>query len=364
MLLPACGGSTAGSSATSSASPTLAPAEVDGDLNLYMWQGYVPDTVLKGFENEYGVKINQTFFGSETEMLAKVAAGVEYDAVVIASNYLTRAVPYLRPVNHDAMTNWADQVLPGFKVPPYDPDPKVNEMLAPYVGVPYAAGGIGVAWLNEHMGTSLPDTFSVFWDLKDKAKGHITLFSDQQFTIAMALAKLGYSINSSNPDEVNAAADALIELKPYISAFGPAAVAPVLQSGDGWLNMAWSGDIYYSLTSILKPAEAQGVGFQMARESLIYNNDNWVIPKSSAHPGTATLYYDWLLAPENMAQCPPAMGYVVPTKAGVEAYNEMTKDYPFLAVNAEQLYDTSQWIAALTGDNLKVWQDAWVRVTA
>lgn len=344
---------------------TLPKAKVDGDLNVFTWETYIPPSVIKSFEKEYHVKVKQTYFTNLTSMIAKIASGLPYDATVVGSMKLLRLYPYLQPINHGALKYWDSQVLPAFKVPPYTGDAKLNEKIAPYLAVPYAADGVGISWFTTHLGQSLPNTFHVFWEdsSKSKAKGHIYLWTTSQFTLAMALAKLGYSINSAEPKELSEAAQALLTLKPYIAGFTGTDVSDVLANGDGWLDMAYSGNFYVTYTTS-SAAVANTMRFERCKTSLIYGDTTWVMPKAAAHPGTATLFFDWLLRPDNIKACVDFMGYVTATKAGVEAFTAISNKYPFLKIKTGELENPKNWIGNLTGDNLQLWNETWTKVTA
>ena len=61
----------------------------NGELNIFTWTEYVPESVIEDFEKEYGIKVNWTTFSSNEDMLAKVkteSAGT-YD-IVQPSDYM------------------------------------------------------------------------------------------------------------------------------------------------------------------------------------------------------------------------------------------------------------------------------------
>jgi spermidine/putrescine transport system substrate-binding protein/spermidine/putrescine transport system permease protein len=60
-----------------------------GELNLFIWTEYIPDSVLKDFEKETGIKVNISTYSSNEDMLSKVkseAVGT-YD-IVVPSDYM------------------------------------------------------------------------------------------------------------------------------------------------------------------------------------------------------------------------------------------------------------------------------------
>ena len=79
LSLTACGGG--GSSENSS--------KDGGELNLYVWTEYIPDSVISDFEDETGIKVNMSTFSSNEDMLAKVKSESEgaFD-VIQPSDYM------------------------------------------------------------------------------------------------------------------------------------------------------------------------------------------------------------------------------------------------------------------------------------
>jgi spermidine/putrescine transport system substrate-binding protein len=110
--------------------------------------------------------------------------------------------------------------------------------------------------------------------------------------------------------------------------------------------------------------KGQSLQYVVCKESALFNADNAVIPAAAKHPGTATLFIDWLLQPANMAQVVEYTGYLVPTTAGVTAYDAMVKDYPWLKAQTGLMGDSEQWMAGLDQASLSAWNQVWTEVKA
>ena len=60
-----------------------------GELNIFVWTEYLPDSVVEKFEKETGIRVNVSTYSSNEDMLAKVkseTAGT-YD-VLVPSDYM------------------------------------------------------------------------------------------------------------------------------------------------------------------------------------------------------------------------------------------------------------------------------------
>ena len=199
--------------------------ETDGNLNLYNWTEYIPTgslaeefevtDLVAAFEEEFGVSVTLTEYEDNETMLAQIDAGVGYD-VVVPSDYMVSIMKdagLLVKLNPAAIPNMAN-IAAEFTALPYDPG---NLYSAPYqwgtTGIGYAYGTIddeeGVSW-------------GVIFDPEMSADnaGFISLLDDERETMGAALIYLGYSINSTDPGEVDEAAALIKETKDRIAALG------------------------------------------------------------------------------------------------------------------------------------------------
>src|SRR5262245_14070347 len=70
-----------------------APAAEEAVLNLYIWNDYLADDTVANFEKESGIKVNQTNYGSNEELDAKLAPGKSgYDIVVPSASFYERQI--------------------------------------------------------------------------------------------------------------------------------------------------------------------------------------------------------------------------------------------------------------------------------
>ncbi len=305
-------------------SPSAIRAKIDGDLYFFNWNSYINPKLIKGFEKEYGVTVHQIYYASEDEAVSKVAANQPYDVAIIDSTQIPRLIKagLIREVDHSELTNW-DQVLPFFKDPTYDPGAKHT--------APYDVGPVGIAWRTDILG-DMTGSFADLWNNAQKAKGHTFVLDDMIHMLGMALLHAGYSQNSGDPGELKAATDSLLQLKPYLG--GISSNDYNMDGGNAWLTPAWSGDMYYYLSTAKDPSI---VKWEICKEGQLFTADQIVILTAARHPGTGLLFMDWLLAPENVTENTAFIGYPIPTTAGLEAYKKLTHQFPWLSVGQDLL---------------------------
>lgn len=345
----------AGCSRDSTSSGPLQPprAEIDGDLAYYAPTGYVPDDVIAGFENEYRVKVNQTYFSTVDEMIQKLGAGASYDITFMPSNFFSRATQanLLLPIDHTVMQNWSE-VTELFTDPPFEPK-------AEHLAGPYAMGGIGLAYRKSKV-SGLTGSWNDLWMLAPTLDRRAFIFDDVTVSMTMALARLGLPTDTSDTTELNEAADSLIELRKSLGGFGSSA-GEKLANSEADLLMNYTGATFSTLTDA---PFADDIGFEFCRETLAFNSDCLAIPSAAKHPGTGLMFADYLLRPENMTKIVEFVGYPIATETGLATYSTLVEQYPFLNYDQDVLSNPAVWLASLQDQQLTAWNQAWTRVKA
>lgn len=101
---------------------------------------------------------------------------------------------------------------PQFLDQPYDPGNKYS--------LPYLWGVAGIGYDAEKV-TTPPTTLAALFDpaQAEQYAGKISLLNDSRETIGAALKYLGYSMNSTDPAQLEEAKQVLLAVKPYVLTF-------------------------------------------------------------------------------------------------------------------------------------------------
>ncbi len=346
--LAGCGNNSV--SAPQSATPTIEP-EVDGDLTWFTWEGYVDPSVVSAFEDKYGVRVKITPYDSNDTMLQKLAAGLPYDLVTNNSAYMPQSVQggLLMPIALDAMTH-GDQVVDYFRKPAYDNGSNL-------FSIPYSGGPTGILYRTDKMTPT--ESWNDLWE-NEEASGHIFLLDYQPDAIGASLLRNGVDLNSDDPDEVAAAVDRLIELKPRLGGVSNDTRTNV-GNGDAWIHHAWVPDAFGLMTD---SKYADQLDFELTTEEGVpFGMDLLSIGANAQSPGTAALFMDWILSPKMSAKNVQYTGQLAGTTGGDAAYADVMKDYPALIV-PESYYETALWREAATGPRKDLWTQQWNRFKA
>ncbi|WP_082367074.1 spermidine/putrescine ABC transporter substrate-binding protein [Ensifer adhaerens] len=194
------------------------------ELNIYNWGEYINPAVLKKFEEETQIKVNLSTYSSNEEMLAKIQGGATGYDVVFPSVHMQDIMSKL-----DLLEKTDINAYEGFKN--IDPaflraksDPKGEYCL------PYAFGTVGIVYNRRVLGKDVIGWKDLIATVKEKGL-KFTLLDDMREVLAVGLILNGHKVNSTDPAELQQAADTIIAMKPDVAAF-TYDTRPMVQSGD------------------------------------------------------------------------------------------------------------------------------------
>ena len=293
--------SASASTTVASPSPTAQPSP-EAELNILNWTDYLADEVVKSFEDQYNVKVTQSYFSTTDEMYAKLGDdGGDYDISfpisVDVPNMVERGV--IAKLDKSVLTNignlgqeWAD--------PGYDPG---NQYTVPYMwwttGVGYDPGRI----------KEEPTSSKALWD--ERWKQHISMLDDYQEVFGLTLIQQGKSANSTDTAELDAALALLEKQKPLVRTYSTDTIG-TMTSGDVWIGHIWGADRFAIQESIPEFA------YYIPEEGGVKGSDTVATFTGSPHPVAAQLFINHLLDAHNSAANTNLIYYMGPNAAAKE----------------------------------------------
>src|SRR3990167_2178407 len=99
-------------------------AHAEKVVNLYIWNDYIPDSVIAEFQQETGIKVNYCTYDSNETLYAKLKSNSHagYDVIVPSTYYIDRMrrEHMLMPLNKTKLTNFKN-LNPALLNKQYDP---------------------------------------------------------------------------------------------------------------------------------------------------------------------------------------------------------------------------------------------------
>ncbi|MFV0528868.1 MAG: PotD/PotF family extracellular solute-binding protein [Lachnospiraceae bacterium] len=288
------------------------------EIYLYNWTEYMSSDVLDQFEEEYGIKVVESTYESNDEMLAKllVAPAGEYD-IAVPSNFYIKAMlenDLLEPYDEGAITN-LDNIYDDYLDPDYDPG---NEYTVPYMGT--VALTIG----NTKMLDSLGVEVNKVTDLLNPAlKDNVIITDDTEGIITLALEGLGYDPLTQDLDKIYETKDFLLQLNDNIKSYSQIADGrTMLARNEVAVGQVYGGDAVQAMN------ENEDLSIVMNDEKISLSVDTFVLLKGSEHKEEAQLFIDFLLRPEISAQLLTDFPFVCCNEAAVAELPEELASNP------------------------------------
>lgn len=312
-------------------------------INVFNCGDYIDEDLIKKFTEETGIKVQYSTYDTNEIMYSKIKSGSNNYDLVFPSDYMIEKMikeDMALKLNYDNIPNYK-YIGEEFKGHSYDP---TNEYT-----VPYMWGTVGIVY-DPDIVTEPVTSWEILWD--EKYKDQIIMFDSVRDTMSVALKILGYSINTTNPDEINEAAELLTKQKPIVKAWFVDQVKDAMINEEAALATVWSGDANYIIS------ENPRLKYAIPEEGSNKWFDCMVVPKGAKNQEGAEALINFLTDPENSLQNVDYIQYSTPN---TETYKMLDEDaqetYP-----EDEVLDKCEVFTDLDRKTLELYDDAWIRI--
>lgn len=317
-------------------------------LNIYNWEDYIDETVLDDFQAEHPeIKVNYERFSTNEDMYNKLSkSNTKYD-VLFPSDYMIEKMideGMLAKLDFSNIPNY-QYIDEKFKNLDYDPN---NEY-----SVPYMWGTLGILY-NKKM----VDETEIGWDILfgDKYKGQILMMDSVRDAMGASLKSLGYSLNSKNPAEIEAAKQKLIDQKQILLAYGFDDIKDKMVAGEAAVALVYAGDALYSIK------QNPDLAYAVPKEGSNLFFDAVVVPANSEHKKEAEMFIDFLCRTDVAKRNADYIEYYTIQTEARKLMEEEDKGEMFAYPSDEEL-ENCEIFTSLDDDTLRLYNDAWTQVT-
>ncbi len=320
-------------------------------LHIYNWGEYTGEEVLGMFEEMTGAKVVMDNFDSNEQMYIKVANGESYDILVPSDYMIQRLIQedMLQKLDKSKIQSGLDQLNPDVLGLPYDPN---NDYSVPYfwgtVGIVYDKTKVSLEDLKK-------DGFGIFLD--EKYKGDIYLYDSERDSFMMALKDLGYSMNTSNEQELQAAYDWLVQ---SVQTMEPEIVTDEIidnmAQGRKALGLIYSGDAAYVMS------ENEDMGYYMPESGTNLWSDAMVIPKNAKNVDLAHEFINFMCTYEAAMDNSSYVGYTSPNLEVMDELSSEGGDYDGINAYVPRTGYEKDEVFEYNEVSRKIISDLWSRV--
>lgn len=320
-------------------------------LHIYNWGEYTGEEVLGMFEEMTGAKVVMDNFDSNEQMYIKVANGESYDILVPSDYMIQRLIQedMLQKLDKSKIQSGLDQLNPDVLGLPYDPNNDYS--------VPYFWGAVGIVYDKTKVSLEdlKKDGFGIFLD--EKYKGDIYLYDSERDSFMMALKDLGYSMNTSNEQELQAAYDWLVQ---SVQTMEPEIVTDEIidnmAQGRKALGLIYSGDAAYVMS------ENEDMGFYMPETGTNIWSDAMVIPKNAKNVDLAHEFINFMCTYEAAMDNSSYVGYTSPNLEVMDELSSEGGDYDGINAYVPRTGYEKDEVFEYNEVSRKIISDLWSRV--
>ena len=284
-------------------------------LYVYNWGEYISNgddgsmDVNAEFEKETGIEVKYLNFSSNEEMYAKMKNGGMTVDVIIPSDYMIAQLIHenmLEKLDYSNIPNY-ENIDEKFRKPAFDPTGEYS--------VAYTWGCTAIFYDSRYVDAADVDenTWDLLWN--EKYSGKILMFNNQRDAFGVAEAKLGYSLNSENQEELEACYEELVKQCPLVQGYYGDQIFDKMESGEALIAPYYNGDM-----KMLMDGNEYIKGYIPKGANTFI--DSMCIPTCCQNKSAAEKYIDFMCREDVALANAEYIGYASPISAVKEELDE------------------------------------------
>ncbi|MCR5774044.1 MAG: ABC transporter substrate-binding protein [Lachnospiraceae bacterium] len=325
-------------------------AETGETLTVFNYSEYLDPEMLELFTKETGIKVKYEEATTPEELYTKyMSGGISYD-LICTSDYMVKQLigeGEAQPVDFGSMqysSNIGDRFWEMSKS--IDPDNKY--------ALPYFWGTIGLLYDSTRVYEDI-DSWDVLFN--GEYAGDIIMQDSMRDTFMITLKHLGYSLNTSDENEIREAAEALKQQKPDVQAYLVDEARDEVVAGNATMAVVYSGEAYlgHEYNSNLRyvvPKEGSNVWL-----------DSWIVTKKCQNPEAAAKFLDFLCREDVATANFEYIYYSTPNEAVLASMDPELKEDPAI-VPPDQAVDKCEVCTQSDPKITELYNELWKELKA
>jgi putrescine transport system substrate-binding protein len=331
-------------------------------LHVYNWSDYIAEDTIKNFEQRTGIKVTYDVFDSNDMLETRLLAGNSgFDVVVPSASFLERQIKagVFQKLDKSQIPNLANM------------DPDIQQRVALHDpgnqhSVIYLWGTTGIGYnvekVKKILGDQPLDSWNQIFDPKEIAKFKdcgVSVLDAPDELLKVVLQWMGRDPNSQKDEDLNAAAEKLQAIRPYIRKIHSSQYIDDLANGELCVSVGWSGDILQARDRAEEAGQKVNVAYSIPKEGTIVWFDMLAIPADARHPKNAHAFINYLMDPQVSANNSNFVNYANGNAASFAMVNDEVKNdpgiYPTPDVKAK-LFPSLAYNEQATATMARLWQ--------
>lgn len=321
-------------------------------INVYNWGQYIAEgdegaiDVIRLFEEKYpNIHVNYTTYDTNETLYTKLKTGGISVDVIIPSDYMIARMieeDMLLELNFDNIPNYS-YIDEAYKYLEYDPDNRYS--------IPYTWGTVGIIYNTKYV--EEPTGWEVLWD--ERYADKILMFGNSRDAFAIAEYLLGYDVNTTKKEELDACAEKLTEQKKVVQQWVMDEIFDAMENEEAWIAPYYAGDY------LIMAAENPDLAFyHPVDQGFNFFVDAMCIPSCCQHKAAAETFINFLCDPEIAGGNMDWIGYGTPETAAKAYLEPETANSPVAYPSEEVLSHGTSFLSLPTEIN-QYMEDLWLK---
>ncbi len=280
-------------------------------LKVYNAGEYIDLSLLEKFEEEFNCTVIYETFESNEMMYTKLSSGESYD-ILIPSDYMIERLikeDYLQALDWKLIPN-GENLMEDVLAQSYDPGNRYS--------CPYFWGTVGILYDKTVVDE---EDLKEGWDLlrDTKYKGQLYMYDSERDSFMIALKALGYSMNTTDEEEIQDAYNWLIEQRDTMDPiYAGDDVIDNMISGNKAMAVVYSGDASYIIS------ENENMDYMTPSQGTNVWYDAMLITRDCNEVDLAHEFINFMLRDDNALANTEEVGYTSPVVSAFEEMKETT----------------------------------------
>ncbi len=327
-------------------------------VNVCSWGEYIDESLIDEFEAETGIRVNyQTTDSNETLYSLLKSGGADYDVVVPSDYMISQLIEegMLEELDYSQIPNF-EKIDPRFRNLPYDPENKYT--------VPYTWGTVGIIYNS----TMVDGEITSWSSLYDEANsGQVLLIGNSRDAFGIALKYLGYSVNTTNEDEIRAAYELVADANERGIFQGKVMdeVFQAMEGGNAAIATYYAGD-YLSMLE-----NNEDLKFVVPEEGSNWFVDAMCVLKDAPNYDNAMKWINFIASTDSNLRNMDYIWYASPNTEALEQYpawyeeqygEELDPEIYEIMAAPQDVLDRCEMYTVLPRSTRTLYNDLWIRL--
>lgn len=315
-------------------------------LHIYTWADYFDSRALDQFQKKYDCSVVLDIFDSNEVLFKTLQVDRGSFDVLTPSSYMAGILDrngYLADLDHSLLPN-LEHLTPDAA--------DMGEDGAMRFSVPYTRTTTGIGYNKKYVPESLRGSWKIFDNAAAIGKG--ALLTDMRECLGAALKLLGYSLNSTDPDEIREAGEVVRRWRRGVEMHDSEAGKAGLVDGKFVFVQNYNGDMLQAMM------DDGDLGFFVPGEGSSVTTDEFAIAADSPMKELAHAFINHMLDPDVARLNMESIFYYMPNATALENLPEEIRGSPAFSIDPDALGKSE--VIREVGDANAIYERVWEEV--